>query len=305
MPGEKYTASTPWISSSPAAAATISGRFLPNPAFAFSAPFRIPICPRSVPARWLRCIRPSMRSSDSPCWKRCSASRLCSLLSIPRLPKSLAMPPRVWILATRPPGSKPCAPPWPAPIGSPRCSQPACGGRLSSPGLEPPVLPERSMPKPPGDSAPNRKALFLSPEPPYPSIGGGPLRSASLLEYLAIRYSVDAILFRQPGDPDPAAGIPAGRVDRVLVLDLPAHRKDPLSRVARNLDRAMRGRPPLLDRFSGCSIPIGKFASQARYDVAIIEHFWCAPYRDALRPNCRRILIDLHNIESAWHRRLA
>ena len=28
------------------------------------------------------------------------------------------------------------------------------------------------------------KALFLSPESPYPAIGGGPLRSASLLEYL-------------------------------------------------------------------------------------------------------------------------
>jgi glycosyltransferase involved in cell wall biosynthesis len=161
------------------------------------------------------------------------------------------------------------------------------------------------MPKPPGDSAPKRKALFLSPEAPFPAIGGGALRSASLLEYLAQRYSVDAILFRQPGDPDPAAAIPPGHVDRTLVLDLPAHRKDPLSRATRNLGRAIRGRPPLLDRFSGFSTPIGTFASQARYDVAIIEHFWCAPYRDALRPHCRRIVLDLHNIESVWHLRLA
>jgi len=89
------------------------------------------------------------------------------------------------------------------------------------------------------------------------------------------------------------------------VLDLPAHRKDQVSRASRNVGRAVRGRPPLLDRFSGWSTPIGKFASETRYDVAIIEHFWCAPYRDALRPHCRRILIDLHNIESVWHQRLA
>ncbi len=161
------------------------------------------------------------------------------------------------------------------------------------------------MPKLPGDSAPSRKALFLSPEPPYPVIGGGPLRSASLLEFLAQNYSVDAILFRQPGHPDPAAAIPPGRVDRTLVLNLASHRKDPFSRATRNLNRAIRGRPPLLDRFSGWSAPIGSFASGVRYDVAVIEHFWCAPYRDALRPHCRRIVIDLHNIESVWHQRLA
>ena len=71
------------------------------------------------------------------------------------------------------------------------------------------------------------KALFLSPECPYPARGGGPLRSASLLEYLACRFSVHAIVFRQPGDPDPARAIPPGRIEKLDILDLPYHSKRP------------------------------------------------------------------------------
>jgi glycosyltransferase involved in cell wall biosynthesis len=35
-----------------------------------------------------------------------------------------------------------------------------------------------------------------------------------------------------------------------------------------------------------------------RYKVAVIEHFWCAPYADAIRPHCDLLALDLHNIES-------
>ena len=66
-------------------------------------------------------------------------------------------------------------------------------------------------------------ALFLAPEAPYPIAGGGALRSASLLEYLTLRYEVDTIVFRQPGAADPAALFPPGRVRRVTVIDLPAN----------------------------------------------------------------------------------
>ena len=59
------------------------------------------------------------------------------------------------------------------------------------------------------------KALFLAAESPYPTIGGGPIRASSVLEYLAGRFSVHAIFFREPGAPHPATAIPAGRVDRV------------------------------------------------------------------------------------------
>ena len=146
------------------------------------------------------------------------------------------------------------------------------------------------------------KALFLSPESPYPAIGGGPLRSASLLEYLKQHFSVHAIVFRQEGDADPASLV---RVDRLDVLELARHSKSAVARVARNSIRMMRNRPPLVDRFSGFEDAIGKLVAGQKYEAAVIEHFWCAPYVEQFRPASKRVILDLHNIESAWHRTLA
>ena len=146
------------------------------------------------------------------------------------------------------------------------------------------------------------KALFLSPESPYPAIGGGPLRSASLLEYLKQHFSVHAIVFLQEGDADPAGLV---RVDRLDVLELARHSKSAVARVARNSIRMMRNRPPLVDRFSGFEDAIGKLVAGQKYEAAVIEHFWCAPYVEQLRPASKRVILDLHNIESAWHRTLA
>jgi glycosyltransferase involved in cell wall biosynthesis len=157
------------------------------------------------------------------------------------------------------------------------------------------------MDKPPGASAGKPKALFLSPEAPYPLIGGGALRSASLLEYLSREYSVHAIVFRQPGDPDPASAIPPGRVDRLDVVDLPFHSRHALARAIRNLVRLVRGTPPLMDRFDGFAGSIVAAIGENQYEAAIIEHFWCAPYLEQLRPHAKRVILDLHNIESTWH----
>ncbi|HTM51531.1 MAG TPA: hypothetical protein VL285_22705, partial [Bryobacteraceae bacterium] len=66
-----------------------------------------------------------------------------------------------------------------------------------------------------------RRALFLTPESPYPTVGGGALRSASVLEYLARSFAVDAIVFRQPDDP--RVSFPPGLAARVLTLDLSRH----------------------------------------------------------------------------------
>ena len=38
------------------------------------------------------------------------------------------------------------------------------------------------------EEQPRPRAVFLAPEAPYPPAGGGALRSASLLQYLAGRY---------------------------------------------------------------------------------------------------------------------
>lgn len=149
------------------------------------------------------------------------------------------------------------------------------------------------------------KVVFLSAEAPYPTIGGGPIRAASVLEYLAQRFSVHAIFFREPGAPHPAAAIPPGRVDRVDVIDLPVHSKSPLARVLRNASRLARNRPPLVDRFSGFETQVERFVSGQQYEAAIIEHFWCAPYVDQLRPAAKRVILNLYDVESAWHRSMA
>jgi glycosyltransferase involved in cell wall biosynthesis len=57
----------------------------------------------------------------------------------------------------------------------------------------------------------------------------------------------------------------------------------------------MRGVPPLIDRFAGFE---GQLVLSGRYRVAVIEHFWCAPYAEAIRPHCDLLVLDLHNVES-------
>ena len=105
--------------------------------------------------------------------------------------------------------------------------------------------------------------------------GGGGLRSASLLEYLRGRYRVQVASFA-----------------------LPRHSKSFAARAWRNGSRLARGRPPLLDRFAGFEAQLTPFLDGRRYRVAVIEHFWCAPYAQALRPYCDRLALDLHNVES-------
>jgi glycosyltransferase involved in cell wall biosynthesis len=126
-----------------------------------------------------------------------------------------------------------------------------------------------------------------------------------LLEYLARRYSVHAIVFRQAGDSDPGFAIPAGRVERLDVIDLPYHSKQPIERAIRNAWRIVRNRPPLVDRFSGFADRLSKLLTGEKYEIAMIEHFWCAPYAAQVRPHTKSVILDLHNIESIWHSRLA
>ena len=117
----------------------------------------------------------------------------------------------------------------------------------------------------------SKRALFVSPEAPGLGQGGGALRSESLLNYLQRDYAVDVVPFQ-----------------------LKPHSNSLQARVMRNAARLLRGTPPLFDRYSGYEhqLPPGP------YDVAVIEHFWCASYATALRPRARRLVLDLHNIES-------
>ncbi|HPQ13780.1 MAG TPA: glycosyltransferase family 4 protein [Bryobacteraceae bacterium] len=148
-------------------------------------------------------------------------------------------------------------------------------------------------------------ALFLSPEAPYPATGGGPLRSSALLEYLACRYAVDLIVFREPGAPDPRAAVPAGIARRVDVIDLPYHSRTFLARMVRNAVRYLRNRPPLNDRFAGFAAPLARLLAGRQYNLAVVEHFWCAPYCEQLEPHAARTVLDLHNVESVYYGRSA
>lgn len=131
------------------------------------------------------------------------------------------------------------------------------------------------------------------------------MRATSVLEYLAPRFSVHGIFFREPGAPDPSRAVPAGRLDRADVVDLPFHSKSPLARVLRNVSRLARNRPPLIDRFSGFESQIERALSGRRYEAAFIEHFWCAPYIEQVRPVAKRVILDVYNIESVWHESVA
>jgi glycosyltransferase involved in cell wall biosynthesis len=161
------------------------------------------------------------------------------------------------------------------------------------------------MDRPQSDSGKKPDALFLSPEAPYPLVGGGALRSASLLEYLARSYAVHAVVFRQAGEAHPSLAIPPDRVDRLDVIDLPRHSKRFAARALRNAWRVARDRPPLMDRFSGAESRLEKLLTGRHYEIAIIEHFWCAPYVEQVRPHSQSAVLDLHNIESVWHRSMA
>jgi glycosyltransferase involved in cell wall biosynthesis len=143
------------------------------------------------------------------------------------------------------------------------------------------------------------RALFLAPEAPYPLVGGGAFRAASLLEYLAQRYTVDAVIFHTPGSP---VDFPPALVQRLLAIELPHHSKHPAVRLVRNGMRLLRRTPPLVDRFSGRGERLAGFLKdRPPYDLAMVEHFWCAPYLEQIAPHTRHSILDLHNIESVWH----
>lgn len=158
------------------------------------------------------------------------------------------------------------------------------------------------MTKPPRGSENIPEALIVAPEAPYPAVGGGALRTASLVEYFGRRYRLDCLLFREPGAPDPRGAIPAGLVRRADVIELPPHSRSRLARLARNARRAIRKAPPLNDRFGGFERELERLLGGRRYDLALIEHFWCAPYFEQVAAVSRRVALDLHNIESEFYR---
>ncbi len=144
--------------------------------------------------------------------------------------------------------------------------------------------------------------LMLSPESPYPLHGGGAYRTASLLHYFAKSAQVDLILISDSGSPAP---VPPGLVRSQQPIALPRHSRHAAARYWRNARRALRGVPPLVDRLAGLEDRISAAIGNRKYDVAVVEHFWCAQYAGLLAKAAARTVLDLHNIESMLHERCA
>lgn len=148
------------------------------------------------------------------------------------------------------------------------------------------------------------RALVVLPEAAYPVMGGGPLRTASILEWLRERYKLSAIHFSLAGETDPVGAYPEGMFGEVLRLELPRHDKGMRAKVWRNAKRAMRGVTPLVDRFGGRDREIGEWVRGRRWDLVWVEHFWGAQYGELLRGAGERLVLDLHNVESAYYESL-
>lgn len=146
-----------------------------------------------------------------------------------------------------------------------------------------------------------RSALVVCPEPPYPVRGGGQLRTASLIEYLARDHFVDLILFEEDG-----RTIERPRVARdVFEVRLPKHSRRLLPRIARNLGRLLRGVSPLIDRFAGYEGSLAGFLRGRSWDLAILKLLWLAPYAGTFRPHVGRLILDLHDVESVLMAQIA
>ncbi len=140
---------------------------------------------------------------------------------------------------------------------------------------------------------------MICPERPYPIRGGGALRTASLIEYLRRDHDVELIVFYDGDAAEPSTP------GNTLTLSLPHHSRSAWARVRRNAGRLARGVVPLIDRFSGFHRQMEEWMADRRYDVAVLEHLWLAPYADLLRTRATRLILNLHNVESALMGQLA
>jgi glycosyltransferase involved in cell wall biosynthesis len=141
----------------------------------------------------------------------------------------------------------------------------------------------------------------ICPEPPYPVRGGGRLRTASLIEYLARDHAVDLAIFEEEGEP--VEHPPVAR--EVFEIRLPKHSRSLLPRIARNAARLVRGVTPLVDRFAGFEKPLASFLAGRRWDVAVLKMLWLAPYAETVRPHVSRLVLDLHDVESVLMAQIA
>ena len=133
------------------------------------------------------------------------------------------------------------------------------------------------------------------------------MRSAGVLRFLADGFRVHLITFQERHQAAAELSMPDGIAAETTVVSLPHHSRAKAARIGRNVGRLLRGTLPLTDRFCGRSSldQVSRAVGRNGYSVGVIEHFWCAPYVEILRERCKRLVLDLHNVESALHRSCA
>lgn len=130
-------------------------------------------------------------------------------------------------------------------------------------------------------------------------LGGGAQRIASLVDYFVARGCAVDILTFVPCQAPPEF------VRDVFCVPLPENGRSLAARILRNAGRLMRGVPPLIDRLAGFEASIRGVIGWRKYDVAVLEHFWVAPYVDVVRDFADKVWCDLHNIESRFFETMA
>ncbi len=146
--------------------------------------------------------------------------------------------------------------------------------------------------------------LFVSPEFPCPPLSGGQLRTVSLLHCLAPHFEIHCVTFAEVQPRPKSAEMLRSYVAKLTVLPLEPHYRTSLRRYARNIGRAVRFVPPLVDRFRE---PEHRRALAGllnnKTDWVWLEHLWLAPYVARIRHPASTIL-DVHNVESDFYRQL-
>jgi len=148
------------------------------------------------------------------------------------------------------------------------------------------------------------RLLFVSPEFPFPPFSGGCLRTLSLLRYLVEHFDIHLVTFAEAPPDEKDLQALRSWVSEVTVLPLEVHHRTGLPRIARNIRRALRFVPPLVDRFSEADVrPAVARLLEANVDWIWLEHLWLAPYIAGFRRPCTTVL-DVHNVESDFYRQL-
>ncbi|MBI4468950.1 MAG: glycosyltransferase [Acidobacteria bacterium] len=150
-----------------------------------------------------------------------------------------------------------------------------------------------------------RRALFVSPEFPFPPTSGGRARSFHLLGAIAQWAETDLLTFSET----PTQELPqalTGICRTVKVVALPVHPPTGLPFVLRNLSRALRGVNPLVDRFNEPDVTdaVRTWLGPHVYDLIVAEHTWIAPYIELFQElkSMPLAVLDAHNVESdLWH----